>query len=130
MSSSVEMPPEATTGNPATLATERYASTSMPVCMPSRAISVNTRCLNPSEASSDTTSVATAPNTVAPAVDLDLPVAGSDVCNEQLSKSTRCDLGKPGFSDQDGAEGDALGTRRGELVDACEGADAAADVDR
>ena len=56
MFSSVEMPPEATTGNPATLATERYASTSMPVCMPSRAISVNTRCLNPSEASSDTTS--------------------------------------------------------------------------
>ena len=62
--------------------------------------------------------------------DSDLPVAGSDVCNEQLSKSTRCDLGKPGFSDQDGAEGDALGTRRGELVDAREGADAAADVDR
>ncbi len=61
ISSSVEMPPEATTGKPATSATWRYAATSMPVCMPSRAMSVYTRCLKPSSVSCATASSSATP---------------------------------------------------------------------
>ena len=65
---------------------------------------------------------------VTPAVHLDLTVARGDVCHQQLAKALGCHLGKTRLGHQHGAQRNAASTIAGQLVDACERADAAAHV--
>ena len=65
---------------------------------------------------------------IAPAVHLDLAVTGGDVCHQQLAKAARCYLGKTRLGHQHGPQRNTARAIAGQLVDACERADAAAHV--